>query len=281
MINYKGTILSEDQPILQHNHRGLHLGDALYEEIKVVNGELFFWEEHYLRLMSSMRIVRMEIPMHFTMEYLETQIAELIAANGMDKQSAFVRITVFREEDTGLFPERNEVGYLISCEESDSPFYTLSDASYEVELYKDFYCNPDMLSNLNSTNRMLSVVGSIYAKENGYQDCLMINTNKSVVQALDGNLFLVKANHIKTPPLSDGCCNGILRNKILEILGKTDTYEVSEASISPFELQQADELFITNIRQGIQPITKYRKAEYKSDVARDLLGKLNAVARLG
>ena len=90
-----------------------------------------------------------------------------------------------------------------------------------------------------------------------------------------------KGDQIKTPPLGDGCKDGIVRKKILAILQASDRYEVQEESISPFELQQADSLFITNIRLGIQPVTKYRKAIYKSDLARELIGKLNAAARLG
>ncbi len=58
-----------------------------------------------------------------------------------------------------------------------------------------------MLSNLKTTNRILNVVGSIYAKENGYHNCLLLNDSKSVVEALNGNIFLVKDNVIKTPPI--------------------------------------------------------------------------------
>lgn len=281
MINYQGKITSEQDPIIFHTNRGLNLGDALYEDIKVVNGVLYFWEEHYLRLMSSMRILRMEIPMNFTMEFLETEIQALIEANELQNQSAFIRIMVFRKEGTYLFQENNEVAYLIASDKGDSPFYTISEEKYEIELFKDFYLNADMLSNLSTTNRLLSVTGGIYARENGYQDCLLINAQKNVVQALDGNLFLVKGNEVKTPPLSEGCKDGIIRKKLLEILQKTEAYEVSESPISPFELQKADEMFITSVRKGIQPVTAYRKANYKADVSRDLLGKLNALARLG
>jgi len=280
MINYQGNLISEKDPILKYSNRGLNLGDAIYEDVKIVKGDLYFWEEHYLRLMSSMRILRMEIPMNFTMEFLESEINKLIEANELQDHPAFIRIVVFRGDGFQLFQTNNEVNYLISSDKGDAPFYTLSDDAYEVELYKDFYCNADMLSNLSSTNRLLSVTGSIYALENGYQDCLLINASKNVVQALDGNLFLVKGKEVKTPPLSDGCRDGILRRKLLEILQKTEGYEISEASISPFELQKADELFITNIRKGIQPVTKYRKAVYKTEVSRSLLGKLNALARL-
>jgi branched-chain amino acid aminotransferase len=280
MLNYQGNLISEKDPILKYSNRGLNFGDALYEDIKIVNGVLYFWEEHYLRLMSSMRILRMEIPMNFTMEFLESEIHKLIKANELEEQTAFIRIMVYRADSPQLFQTNNEVSYLISTEKGDAPFYTLSDDAYEVELYKDFYYNADMLSTLSSTNRLLSVTGSIYARENGYQDCLLINASKNVVQALDGNLFLVKGNEVKTPPLSDGCRDGIIRRKLLEILQKTEGYKINEVPISPFELQKADELFITSIRKGIQPVTKYRKALYKTDISRSLLGKLNAMARL-
>ena len=86
---------------------------------------------------------------------------------------------------------------------------------------------------------------------------------------------------IKTPPISDGALNGIIRKQLLNILKKTEEYQLEEASISPFELQKADEMFITNVAQGIQPVSKYRKKEYTNKVSRDLLSKLNVKARLG
>ena len=102
-----------------------------------------------------------------------------------------------------------------------------------------------------------------------------------VVEALNGNVFMVFGNTIKTPPKKDGCLNGILRKKLIDIIGKLPQYKLEEASISPFELQKADELFITNVIVGIQPITKYRKKIYTHVVSQDLIGKLNAAARLG
>ncbi|MBT8209689.1 MAG: aminotransferase class IV [Eudoraea sp.] len=281
MINYKGTLLPEDSPIFDARNRGFTLGDAVYEEIKAVNGQLYFWEDHYLRLMASMRILRMEIPMNFTLEYLEEQIQDLLKANELLDKPAFVKIYVYRESGSQLLPEGNEVAFTITTETGKQPFYTLSEAPYELELFKDFYINADMLSNLNTNNHILSVVGSIFARENGYQDCFLLNAKKNVVSALNGNIFLVQGKQVKTPPLGDGCKDGIVRKKLLGILKNSEHYEVREESISPFELQKADALFITNIRAGILPVTKYRKAEYSADLARELIGKLNAAARLG
>ena len=281
MINFNGKLVSEEEAILHYQNRGLRFGDALFEDIRVPGGKLVFWEAHYLRLMSSMRIIRMEIPMQFTMEYLESEILKTIDASGIPGSSAQVRLTVFREGGGDYFPSPNEISWLVEAIPLISPFFLMDDSDYEIELFKDFYVNEDLLSTLNSGNKLLQVAGSIYRKENGYNDCLLLNQRKMVVQALNANLFLVSGRHVKTPPLSDGCLNGIIRGKLLEIIGKLEAYTVEEASISPFDLQRADELFLTNSLMGIRSITQYRKARFGNEVAADLLGKLNALARLG
>jgi len=281
MLNFNGNILSKDTNFLSSENRGLKYGDSLFETIRVVGQKIYFWEDHYLRLMASMRILRMQIPMNFTMEYLESQILETIVANELENSAVRVRFTVFRNEGGRYCPETNEISFVIEAKSLETNFYTLNNEHYEVELFKDFYVNADMLSTLKTNNKIINVVGSIFAKENKYQNCLLLNQHKMVVEALNGNIFMVVGQTIKTPPKSDGCLNGIMRKKLIEIIKKLEGYTFEETSISPFELQKADELFISNAIVGIQPISKYRKKNFTSTVASNLIGKLNTVARLG
>ena len=127
---------------------------------------------------------------------------------------------------------------------------------------------------------MIQITGSIFADENGYDNCLILNDEKNVVEALQGNLFMKTGNVVVTPPVSDGCLTGIMRKQVLEILKKTEGIVVKETSISPFDLQKADELFLTNVISGIQPITKYRKKEYGIEFTAEVLKRLNAQIRL-
>jgi branched-chain amino acid aminotransferase len=90
----------------------------------------------------------------------------------------------------------------------------------------------------------------------------------------------VKDNVIKTPPLTDGCLKGVMRKQVIEILKKLPDFEYVEESISPFELQKADELFITNVIQGIHPITVFRKKSYNTTISQSILAKLNMSVRL-
>lgn len=280
MINFNGKI-QENNLVISNNNRGYSYGDGLFETIKAVHGKLLFFEDHYFRLMASMRIMRMRIPMDFTMEFIEEQIINTLKANDLNTQSARVKIQVDRVEGGLYLPENNTINFVISVKKIDSDFYLLNEENYEVDLFKDHYLSPSLLTTLKSNNKALNVIGSIYAKENKLDNCLLINTNKSVVEALNGNLFLIKGNIIKTPPLSDGCLKGILRKQLVDIIKLLPDYTIEEASISPFELQKADELFITNVIKGIQPITKYRKKVFKNEVAKMLLQKLNVKVRLG
>lgn len=281
MINFNGALVQDQQAQLSVNNRGYAYGDSVFETIRVVGGKVIFWEDHYFRLMASMRIMRMEIPGTFSPEFLEEEIKDLILANKLQDDPARVKISVFRKEGGYYTPATREIGYVITASQLDASFYLLDEERYEVELFKDHYISSGLLSTIKTNNRAVNVLGSIFASENEYQNCLILNENKSVVEALNGNLFLVKDNKIKTPPLLDGALNGITRKQLIDIIKLMPEYTLEEASISPFELQKADELFITNVIVGIRPITKYRKKEFGHVTAKELLSKLNVKARLG
>ena len=275
MINYNGQLYSSET-ILSNSNRGFLYGDAVFETVKIVNSKILFLEDHYFRLMSAMRIVRMEIPMNFTMEYFEEQI--LILVNTLNySQSARARITVFREDGGNYLPETNTVSYLISASKLQSQHYSIENNQYEVDLYKDYYVAKHLLSSIKTTNKIINVTASIFAKENSLDNCLLINENKNIIEALQGNLFMLVDNKLITPPISEGCLNGIMRKQIISIVKKMPKMVVAEEPISPFELQKASELFITNVIKGIQPITRYRKTDYKTDFAIKLLQELNTL----
>ena len=276
MINFNGTISSEDN--LLTNNRGLLYGDSVFETVKILDGKILFVEDHYFRLMASMRIVRMEIPMNFTMEFFEEQILSLAKAENLEKSSR-ARVTIFRKEGGLYLPKDRNVSFLISVSQLENAVYSIEKENYEVELYKDFIVTKHLLSTIKSSNRLINVTGSIFADENGYDNCLLINDDKNVIEALNGNLFMLMGNKLITPPISEGCLNGVMRKQVLALARKIETLEVVEEPISPFDLQKADELFVTNVIKGIQPITKYRKKEYETKVSKDLLLRLNAQIR--
>ena len=279
MVNYNGTI-QNSSTINIENNRGFLVGDSVFETIKVLNNKVLFLEDHYFRLMASMRIFRMEIPMNFTMEFFEEQILLLIYSDTNETTSFRVRFSVYRKGNGFFLPTTNDVEYVITSSTLENDLYSIEDKAYEVELYKDAYITKQLFSTLKSNNKIVQITGSIFAFENGYDNCLLLNDEKNIVEALQGNLFMLMGKTLITPPISDGCLNGIMRKQILAITKKIENIAVIEQSISPFDLQKADELFVTNVIKGIQPISKYRKKEYEVELAKDILIRLNALLRL-
>lgn len=273
MINWNGTIVSEDANILAQNRAFLY-GDAVFETVKVINKKILFLEDHYFRLMSSMRVLRMEIPMNFTMEYLEEQILSIVTQN-KELDSSRARITVYRNDGGYYLPQNNTVSFLIHSIALENKLYSIEKTNYEVDLYKDFYITKQLLSSIKTTNKIINITGSIFANENGLDNCLLLNDSKNVVEVLQGNIFMLLGNKLITPPVSEGCLNGVMRKQILSLAKKIENLEVVEEIISPFDLQKADELFITNVIKGVQPITQYRKKVFTTLLSVQLIEKLN------
>ena len=274
MINFNGLL--QDNFTVTSSNRSFLYGDGIFETLKVVNGKILFLEDHYFRLMASMRIVRMKIPMDFTLEFFENQVISLTDVLSISN-SARVRITVFRNDGGLYLPDQNTISYVIEATSLASKKYEITQDNFEVDLFKDSFVSAQLLSTLKTTSKILNVTASIFAKENDLNTCLLLNDKKNVVEAIAGNLFMLTGNKLITPPISEGCLNGIMRKQIIKVMKDFPEIEFSEAIISPFDLQKADELFVTNVIQGIQPITKYRKKEFKTTFSAQLLDKINGI----
>lgn len=275
MVNFNGDLLPESAHFLNHTNRGLRFGDALSEAIRFDGEQLLFWEDHYFRLMACMRQLRMEIPMQFNMEFAEAEVRKTLTASGLEGRPARIGITVFRRDGLRSNPDSLEVSYVIEAEPLPEKIYTLPGDEFRADLFKDYYLHADPLARLNHNNRILEVLAGIYASENGYQTCIMLNHRKEVVSGLGGNLFIRKGEQIRTPSLDSGCPDGILRKQLLRLGEKDTPYTWEATAVSPFELQQADELFLADVIGGIRPVTAYRKAGYTTDAAAYLVERLN------
>jgi len=215
-----------------------------------------------------MRLLRMEIPSLFTPEYFEEQITRLHEVSGKNYEHGRIRLTVWRNTGGLYTPTDSTISFTMELNELKTTF--LTSEINEVELFKDHLLPLGMLGNLKTTNKTVNILAGIYKTENDYDDMLLLNQNKMVVESISGNVFLRTGASIKTPPLTDGCLNGIMREQVIAQLKRMLNYTIVEESITPFELQRADELFSTNVVQGVKNITKYRKKEYDQAAGSEL-----------
>ena len=268
MINYNGNIISKNDATLTTDNRAFKYGDALFETLKVVDGKIIFTEDHYFRLMASMRMLRMKISMEFTLEFFKSEILKIAKNNELN--DARIRFSIYRKDGGLYLPQNNKIDFIVEAEKLVIPIKN----EYTIDLFKDYYVYSGMLSTLKTNTKILNVIASIYADENAIDNCILLNEKKQLVEALNANIFLVKGNQILTPSLSEGCIKGVLRKNMIAMIQKDSKYDLIETEISPFELQKVDEVFLTNTIMGIQSVKRYRKKIYDSTVAIDLQNKL-------
>ena len=271
MINFNGKITDLSDQLI--NNRAFLYGDAVFETLIIFNDKILFWEDHYFRLMSSMRIIRLDIPDKYTPEFFRENIIK-IHNNISQTGNSRIRINIYRSSGGKYKPEKNTPSFIISCESINYNTYKLNKGHYEVDLYKDYYLDNQLISSIKSNNKIINVVASIYASENGFNNCILLNKDKLVSEFINSNLFIIKDEKIYTPTLKSGCLNGVVRKNLLKILSSS-SFEVCEQDLSTFDITQSDEIFGTNIAQGIFSVTKFRKKDYDCSKTKKIITMLN------
>ena len=271
MINFNGKITDLSDQLI--NNRAFLYGDAVFETLIIFNDKILFWEDHYFRLMSSMRIIRLDIPDKYTPEFFKENIIK-IHNNISQTGNSRIRINIYRSSGGKYKPEKNTPSFIISCESINYNTYKLNKGHYEVDLYKDYYLDNQLISSIKSNNKIINVVASIYASENGFNNCILLNKDKLVSEFINSNLFIIKDEKIYTPTLKSGCLNGVVRKNLFKILSSS-SFELCEQDLSTFDITQSDEIFGTNIAQGIFSVTKFRKKNYDCSKTKKIITMLN------
>lgn len=277
MVNLNGEIIADNQHIFKVGNRAFLYGDQLFSTIRFENGKLFFWEDHYFRLMGAACMLRMEIPIHLNMDFLQSEVLNTIEANSLEDKKARVRINLFRK-DGGLYrPQDRVLEYLIEVDELSDEFYNINSNGHVIDVFYDHEKPMQVLSNIKGGNSLISVLSAIYADENNLTEAIILNTNSNICETTSSNIFVVKDKVIHTPPINSGCVEGIIRKKIIENCSDWG-YTIEEKEMKPFELIKADEVFLTNSIKGVQWVESYKNKKYQNEISSDILKKLNDLA---
>ena len=250
----------------------LMAANPFQESVRVEAGKIIFWEAHYFRMMASMRILRMGIPMTYTMEYLEEQVLLLLQESDLLKKAVQIHFSFF---STGSISRSIPIvpsSFLIHAEACET-MLGVQTSDRSIDLYKDHWVVKGLYGTLEQSNDRLRKLASVYAFENDFEDCVLLNEDKQITETITGAIFVVKGNQIKTPPLTSGCRSSVYRQVVIDLLVKQDGLDLVEDVVSPFELQKADELFVVSLSNGIQSVKQYRKKVFVSTIAESVFSK--------
>jgi len=265
---FNGKLKDITAKIAGAGNRGLRYGDGLFETMKLINGEVNLQNYHFDRLFSGLEMLQFPIPRLFTAENLVKQIKQLSEINQCSS-SARIRLMVFRG-DGGLY-EVSETGfnYVIQCWPMQEITPELNVNGVILGVYPAARKGSDVFANLKTANFLPYVMASLYARQNKWNDCLVLNQYGRVADSTIANLFYVKDDRIVTPPLSEACVAGILRRYLLEQLARNG-YDIQEEEIHPEQLAGADELFLTNSIYGIRWVKELEGVTYRQTLTASL-----------
>ena len=229
-------------------------------EMLVINGRINLLEAHYFSIMAALRRFRVEIPMHFTIDFIREQSYQLDDFNNKNYEIQILSIKFFRMiEPTNESPV-SPICFLMQMGES-----SLNPMNIELTLFKDHYIFANDYSNLFQTNKSLRELGKVFAYENGFGAAFLVNNQKRLVESTHGAVFLINPDGIQTPSLFEGTTNTVLRSSFIEFLKKEIKIQEIETKIPIFSIQQAQEVFLISTVHGFIHVTQFRKKKFETE----------------
>jgi branched-chain amino acid aminotransferase len=244
----------EDAKISVFDH-GLLYGDGVFEGIRSYNRLVFKLKEHIDRLYESAHSIMLEIPM--TREQIAKAVIATLKANKLS--DAYIRLVVTRGEgDLGLDPRKckgKAATIIITDKITLYPerFYKEGLSIITVPTVRNL---PEALNpQIKSLNYLNNILAKIEAVNSGCDEAIMLDALGYVAECTGDNIFVVKNNHLYTPPQCMGTLRGITRDSVMEISRKAKI-PVHEHVLTRHEVYISDECFLTGTAAEIIPVVK-------------------------
>jgi branched-subunit amino acid aminotransferase/4-amino-4-deoxychorismate lyase len=272
-INYNGSLLKAGEPVLKVDNRGFRFGDSIFETIRVMDGSPLFLGEHIARLMRGIQALKMDASPAFTTDFFLKQMHDLIQSNNII-EGGRIRLTVYRNGESFYTPSDNSVAYIIEVYPIEENKYVLNQKGYSIDIYNEVKKQQNCLSSIKSGNSLLYVMAGVYKIKHALDECVLMNTKGDVIESINSNVFAVKNGVLYTPPVAEGCVDGVLRKKLIEVAFK-NRIAVYEINLAQSVLLSADELFFTNVVSGLRWVGAFKNKRYFNNTSKILTEKLN------
>lgn len=271
-VNHNGIIQDAEHVHLGIQNRSFRYGDALFETLRMFDGQLPFWESHWDRLHSGAQYLRFQ---HLNDSFFyKNEIHRLCESGGNWR----IRLSLYRK-DGGLYtPDQMETAFLIEATPINDSQFVLNKKGLKTDICDTVHVPSHPLSNLKTSNSLIYVLASIFKKEKQLDDCLLLNEVKAIVEASSSNIFFIRKNLLYTPPLSSGCIDGTMRRIILRQAPQLNLIP-QEQYLASGDIANVDEIWLTNATQGIRWVGSLQDHSYKNEKAKEAVVILNSLIK--
>jgi branched-chain amino acid aminotransferase len=237
----------EHQPM--QTNRGLLFGDGFFESILQINGHYPLLEYHLKRIRWSADLLNIDSTS--ALNHLNFEL-DALKTSGMTK----IKVIICRSDHGNYTPlHLKSCAVLLYLDKQELKI----DHSSINKLNVGFSDKVKLVSGLEFTKiKSLSalpyVMAGLECRERKKDDLLLLNDHDEIAECISSNIFLLRDKKWMTPPLSDGCVAGVMREYILDnakILG----IQIEIKSINKYDLENCDGILVTNAIRGARVVS--------------------------
>jgi len=252
-----GEMVPYDQAKVHVLTHSLHYGLAVFEGMRCYESAdgrsaIFRLREHIRRLLDSAHIVMMPVP--FSSEELMKASADVVRVNQF-KECYLRPIAFYGEGEMGLAARGNKTRVAIAAwpwgaylgQEGLRKGVRLKTSSFAR-----FYHNSMMPAAKASGHYVNSILAGYEARQNNYDEALLLDTEGFVAEGSGENVFVVRDGVVRTPPLTS-ILPGITRDSVMKILRDLGVVVIEEHFARDL-FYIADEAFMTGTAAEVTPV---------------------------
>jgi branched-chain amino acid aminotransferase len=254
LASIDGQITLASEAMIPAGDEGLLRGDGVFEVIRVYEGRPFEFEAHMRRLERSASNLRLPIDL----EAVRSDAHRLLAHAGTGPDHALLRIVLTRGGRRVLLTE------------------ALPAVPDRVRLGSITYSPTRLLDGIKSLSYAANMLASRLAREQGYDEALLVTPHGRVLEAPTSSIFWVKDGEVLTPPLDEHILASITRAVVIELAGAKERVCTLE------DLAVADEVFLASTVREVQPVVSIDDHEIGSggersaEIARDFTARVQS-----
>ncbi|HOP79308.1 MAG TPA: branched-chain-amino-acid transaminase [Armatimonadota bacterium] len=254
VVYLNGKLVPENEAVISIYDHGFLYGDGLFEGIRCYDRKVFKLKEHIERLFLGAKAIGIEIPM--TQEEFIDCVLNVVRTN--EVVDGYIRVTISRGIGLGLDPR--------VCKKPTIAISTSKLSLYPEEMYKNglhvVTCSTRVPPSQSIEPRIkltgkyiCNIMAKMEANRENAGEGLMLNVEGYIAECTGDNIFIVKNGKIYTPPPYAGILEGITRQTVIE-LAREGGYDVSEKTMTLYDVYSADECFLTGTAAEVIPVVK-------------------------
>ncbi len=253
IVYVNGAFAPESQAKISVFDHVILYGDGVYDTMCAWNHQVFKLDEHIDRLYESAHAIKLELSLD--KGELRAVILETVRRNNL--RNAYVKVIATRGVGAQplMSPYNCTPGLIVFA----VPYMSLVDGEDEESGIKMIVSSLRRIPNecistkIKSCNYLNHILMRMEANEAGADDAIELDMDGYVCEAPGYNVFMVKQGIVYTP--RDNILVGITRQTVME-LAEEAGIPVVEGRIQPFDLYNADEMFLSSTAGGIFAVSE-------------------------